>query len=50
MTKDRVIARLWSHITDLLIYIKGTGGKSLEDIEKEMDLTEYGCRRFSDDL
>lgn len=48
MTKLQIIARLWSHITDLRLLARGKGSKTLEQIEKEMDLTEYYCRPYTD--
>ena len=48
MTKLKIISRLWSHITDLRLLIRGYGSKTLEDIEKELDLTEYYCRPYAD--
>lgn len=48
MTKLQIIARLWSHITDLRILIRGQGSKTLEQIEEELDLTEYYCRPYAD--
>ena len=44
MTKIRIIARLWSHITDLRLYIKGQSRKDIEQIEKEIEATEQSCR------
>ena len=48
MTKLRIISRLWSHITDLRMLIQGTGTKNLEEIESELDITEYYCRPYAD--
>ena len=48
MTKLKIISRLWSHITDLRLLISGTGTKSLERIEEEIDITEYYCRTLAD--
>lgn len=48
MTKLRIIARLWSHIYDLLFLAKGCGSKTLEEIEAELDVTEYYCRPYAD--
>lgn len=47
-SKLRIISRLWSHITDLRLLIKGEGNKTLEQIEEEMDITEYHCRKYTD--
>ena len=35
-------------IYDLLFLVKGTPTKSLEEIEKELDLLEYHCRPYAD--
>lgn len=48
MTKLKIISRLWSHITDLRLYINGISKKSLEQIEKELDITEMHCRQYAD--
>lgn len=48
MSKLKIIARLWSHIADLQLYIAGNRKKSLEQIEKELDLTEMYCRPYAD--
>lgn len=48
MTKLRIISRLWSHITDLRLYIRGQSSKTLEQIEDELDITEYYCRPYAD--
>ena len=48
MTKLRIISRLWSHITDLRLYIRGQSSKTLEQIEDELDITEYHCRPYAD--
>lgn len=47
MTKLRIISRLWSHITDLRLYIRGQSSKTLEQIEDELDITEYYCRPYT---
>ena len=49
MTKLRIISRLWSHITDLRMLIAGQSSKTLEQIEEEIDLTEYYCRPYIDE-
>lgn len=49
MNKLKIIARLWSHITDLLLYAKGQGSKTLGQIEAELDITAHHCRRYADD-
>lgn len=48
MTKLRIISRLWGHITDLRMLIRGQGNKTLAQIEEELDLTEYYCRPYAD--
>ncbi len=48
MTKLRIISRLWKHITDLRMYIREQSSKTLEQIEDEMNLTEYYCRTYTD--
>lgn len=48
MSKLRIIARLWSHITDLQLYISGNRKKSLEQIGEELDVTEMFCRPYVD--
>ena len=48
MTKLQIISRLWSHVTDLRLYIHGQGGKPLDQIERELDETEYFCRPLAD--
>lgn len=45
MTKLRIISRLWS---DLRLYIRGQSSKTLEQIEDELDITEYYCRPYAD--
>ena len=47
-TKLRIISRLWSHITDLRLMLKGTSNKTLEEIENEIDITENLCRPYAD--
>ena len=48
MTMLKIISRLWSHITDLRLYINGNRKKSLEQIEMELDITEMYCRPYAD--
>lgn len=48
MTKLQIISRLWSHLNDLQLYIRGHTGKTLEEINKEIDVTEYACRKYAD--
>lgn len=40
MTKLQIISKLWSIIFDLILIIKGESDKSLEDIEKDIDIAE----------
>lgn len=47
-TKLQIISRLWSHVTDLRLLQRGTGSKTLEDIEREIDVTEKLCRPYAD--
>lgn len=46
-TKLQIISRLWSHITDLRLMLKGTSNKTLEEIENEIDITENLCRPYA---
>lgn len=48
MTKLQIIARLWSHITDLRMLINGHSCKTIGQIEDEIDITEYYCRPYAD--
>lgn len=45
----QIIAKLWSAVYDLIFLIKGESGKTLDQIEKNLDLIEYACRRYVDD-
>ena len=47
-TKLQIISRLWSHITDLRLILRGTSSKTLEEIENEIDITENLCRPYAD--
>lgn len=47
-TKLQIISRLWSHITDLRLILKGTSSKTLEEVENEIDITESLCRPYAD--
>ncbi len=49
MTKTKIIARLWSSIYDLMLYIKGTSKKSLEQIETDLSRLEYECRGLNEE-
>lgn len=44
----RIIAKLWSSIYDLLMFVKGTPTKTLEQIESDLDVIEYACRKYVD--
>lgn len=48
VTKIQIIGRLWSHITDLRLLQNGVCSKTLEEIEKEIDVTEMLCRPYAD--
>ena len=45
MTKLQIISKLWSAIYDLIFLVKG---KSLEEIETDLDIVEYACRKYVD--
>ncbi len=47
-TKLQIISRLWDHVTDLLLMCNGKSEKTMEQIEQEIDLTEYYCRPYAD--
>ena len=44
----RIISKLWSVIYDLKMYINGTGKKTMHQIDDELDVLEYQCRKYSD--
>lgn len=48
MTKLQIISKLWSVVYDLVLLAKGTPSKSLEEIENELDVIEYACRKYAD--
>lgn len=48
MTKLQIISRLWSSVYDLLFLVKGTPVKSLEEIERDLDVIEHHCRPYAD--
>lgn len=48
MTKLQIISKLWSAIYDLVFLVKGTPTKSLEEIEADLDIVEYACRKYAD--
>ena len=43
MTKLQIISKLWSAIYDMKL-----GNKSQEEIDKELDILESECRKFTD--
>lgn len=47
MTKLQIISKLWSAIYDLIFLIKGAPTKTLEQIEADLDVIEYACRRYA---
>lgn len=49
MTKLRIISRLLSHITDLRMFINGTGRKTIDQIESEIKITEMHCLPYDDE-
>lgn len=49
MTKLQIISKLWSSVYDLLLLAKGTPVKTLDEIEKDLDLIEYYCRPYADE-
>lgn len=48
MTKLQIISKLWSAIYDLVFLVKGTPTKSLEEIEADLNIVEYACRKYVD--
>lgn len=51
MTKLQIISRQWSSIYDLLLYIQDKEkAKPLEDIQQDLDIIEYSCRKYADVL
>ncbi len=43
MTKLQIIAKLWSAIYDMKL-----GKKSQEEIDRDLDILEYECRKYAD--
>lgn len=43
----RTMAKLWSIIYDLLLFAKGESNKSLEQIEQDIDIAEFNCRKYA---
>ena len=50
MTELKIISRMWSHITDLRMFINGTGLKTIGQIESEIEITEIHCRPYADEI
>lgn len=48
MTKLKIISMLWSAVYDLKLYISGSGKKTLDEIEAELDGIELYCRPYAD--
>ena len=48
MTKLQIIAKLWSIIFDFVLLSKGESDKTLEQIEKDIDIAEFNCRKYAD--
>lgn len=44
----KIISMLWSSVYDLLFLVKGQGIKTLEQIEKDLDIIEMRCRPYAD--
>ena len=49
MTKLQIISRFWSAIYDLIFLVKGTPTKTQEEIETDLDIIEYACRKYAND-
>lgn len=45
----RIVQKLWSAVYDLKMLIAGTGKKTMEDIDRDLDLIEYQCREYTAD-
>ena len=43
----QIISKQWSLIYDLLLLNKGESKKKLEDIEQDMDILEFECRKYA---
>ena len=48
MTKLQIIAKLWSAVYDLVFLVKEMPTKTLEQIESDLDVIEYACRKYAD--
>ena len=47
MTKLQIISKQWSLIYDLLLFNKGESERTLEEIEQDMDMLEFQCRKYA---
>lgn len=48
MTKLQIISKLWSIVFDLVLLANGQSNKTLQEIEKDIDLVEFNCRKYAD--
>lgn len=48
MTKLEIISKLWSSVYDLLLIVKGTPTKTIEQVEMDLDIVENECRKYVD--
>lgn len=48
MTKLQIISKLWSIIFDLVLLANSQSDKTLQEIEKDIDLVEFNCRKYVD--
>ena len=46
--KLKIIAKLWSAVYDLLLYIDGKTNKNLSQIHNDLDIIEAMCRPYAD--
>lgn len=46
--KLKIIAKLWSAVYDLLLYIDGKTNKSLSQIHNDLNIIEAMCRPYAD--
>ena len=46
----RIIARLWSAVFDLLMYIRGNGYKTIDQIEDDLREIEILCGPYAEDV
>lgn len=47
MTMLQIISKLWSIIYDLILYTKGESNKTLDQIEQDIDIVEFKCRKYA---